>query len=101
MCPPNSSLSQNRCQLLNRSRPVGGFSIHACRMRDHCNTPFPVLWRNLPPKRKPRGKRGRPDESFHCRSFSNAATVRQERLYSEILLVSFSFSLGGSFQNFL
>src|SRR5438552_6782732 len=51
MCPPNSSLSQNRCQLLNPSRPPGGFSIHACRMRHHCNTSFPVLTRELLPKR--------------------------------------------------
>jgi len=33
--------------------------------------------------------------------FSNGATARQERLYSETPLVSASFFLGGNFQSFL
>src|SRR5438067_10256097 len=101
MCPPNSSLSQNRCKLLNRSCPVGGFSIHACRMRDHCNTPFPVLTRELPPKRRAWESEHYRMKYLRCGSCSNGATLRQERLYSETLLVSVSFFLGGNFQSFL
>jgi len=42
---------------------VGGFSIHVRRMRDHCNTPFPVLTRERPPKRRAGlGKRALSDE---------------------------------------
>ena len=42
---------------------MGGFSIHVRRMRDHCNTPFPVLTRERPPKRRADlGKRALSDE---------------------------------------
>ena len=46
-------------------------------MRDHCNTPFPVLWRNLPPKN------GSPGESEDDRmSVFTAAALAISQRYS-------------------